>query len=161
MLGTNAQHLNLWCWFSTPMLLFAPFCFSTFNPFHSVHRNACPLCHVAVFVHNAAWRKRFGRCVALYPLAIKLELSALIAFSRFSQCFFLKKIFNPPVAYFPPQATAMYLPINVSGYKNVAVDMLKIQSKWEKHQEGVLQAQKGDVLSLSQGLLSNNSKTLM
>lgn len=91
VLGTNAQHLNLWCWFSTPMLLFAPFCFSTFNPFHSVHRNACPLCHVAEFVHNAAWRKRFGRCVALYPLAIKLELSALIAFSRFSQCCFFKK----------------------------------------------------------------------
>lgn len=61
VLGTNAQHLNLWCWFSTPMLLFAPFCFSTFNPFHSVHRNACPLCHVAAFAHNAAWRKRFGR----------------------------------------------------------------------------------------------------
>lgn len=55
----------------------------------------------------------------------------------------------------------MCLPINVSGYKNVAIDMLKRQSKWEKHQEEVLQGKRGDVLPLSQGLFSNNSKTLM
>lgn len=92
VLGTNAQHLNLWCWCSLRRCCdLPPFAFPP-----SIHSTQ----FTEMLVPSATWpclrtmqpgEKDLAVCVALYPLAIKLELSTMTAFSRFSQCCFVKK----------------------------------------------------------------------